>query len=75
MAILVRTADLGLKVPSAERLPLLRVKVTLPDGRVDLYYTNIQPSKFTLDDKRFNARAALVRRDANGKRVAQAEVR
>ena len=51
------------------------VKVTLPDGRQDLYYSNRDATQFTLGDKKFNARAALVRLDADGTITAEADVK
>ena len=51
------------------------VKVTLPDGRVDLHYSASEPCKFELGGSRFHALAALVRLDAQGHIVAKEAVK
>ena len=51
------------------------VKVDLPDGRVDLYYSDSEPCEFELGGSRFHALAALVRLDAQGHIVAKEAVK
>ena len=51
------------------------VKVTLPDGRVDLHYSASERREFELGGSRFHALAALVRLDAKGSVVAKEAIR
>ena len=63
------------KVEPLDGLPPGAAKVTLSDGRVDLYYSTSEPCEFELAGSRFHSLAALVRLNTQGHIVAKQAIK